>query len=387
MQGEGVAITGLGLVSALGAGVAESLDVLSSGRPSGPDPSPLPTDLDHPPPAFRVHAPLEIDDRLTRTSILALAAVHEAVAQSGLELPGRNPGRVGVVLGTTVGCSFNGEAFYRAYRNGQEPDLAVVRRYLRNDLAPLVAGRIGARGPAITVVNACASGTDAIGIGASLVLSGACDAVVAGGADELERFAYHGFVSLKNVSSRACRPFDRDREGLNLGEGAGAVVLERAPASPVLGRVLGYASASDAHHPTTPHPEGRGLRRVIGAALDAAGLRPVDASFVNAHGTATIENDRVEGAVLADLFRPGTAVVSTKGWTGHTLGAAGAIEAVLCLCGLLEGRIPPTVGCEHPDPECGVTPTREATPVAGGAALSTSLAFGGTNAALVIGGP
>ncbi|MBW2263863.1 MAG: beta-ketoacyl-[acyl-carrier-protein] synthase family protein [Deltaproteobacteria bacterium] len=387
MAGGHVAITGMGLVSALGAGVAESLDVLFSGRTSGPDSSPLPTDVAHPPPAFRVRASLEPDDELTRTSSLALAAVREAVAQSGLDLPGRDPLRTGVVLGTTVGCSFNAEAFYRSYRDGDGPDLGAVERYLRNALAPLVAGRIGAKGPSITVVNACASGTDAIGIGASLIRAGTCDVVVAGGADELERFAYHGFLSLKNVSTRACRPFDRGRDGLNLGEGAGVVVLERTPSSPVLGRVLGYASASDAHHPTTPHPGGRGLRRAIGAALDAAGLRPDEVAFVNAHGTATIENDRVEGSVLADLFAPGLPVVSTKGWTGHTLGAAGAIEAVLALCGLRDGRIPPTAGHEEPDPECGVTPTRETTPITAGAALSTSLAFGGMNAALVIGGP
>ncbi len=382
MKDGSVAITGLGLVSSLGAGVTESLQTLLTGRPVGPTAEPLPSDVPGAPPAFRVDAALEPDPDLTRTSRLALAAVREAIGPRALD-----HGRVGVVLGTTVGCSFNGEAFYRAYRSGQEPDLGAVERYLRNDLARLVARRIGARGPAVTVVNACASGTDAIGIAASLIRSGECDAVVAGGADELERFAYHGFLALKNVSRRACRPFDRGRDGLNLGEGAAALVLERVPSAPVLGRVLGYAAASDAHHPTTPHPGGRGLRRAIGGALDAAGLGPSDLSFVNAHGTATIENDRVEGPVLADLLGPGVPVVSTKGWTGHALGAAGAIEAVLCACGLRDGRIPATAGLVEPDPECVVSPTREATPVGGAAALSTSLAFGGMNSALVLGGP
>jgi len=379
-----VAITGMGIVSALGAGVAESLRTLFSGTPAGPDASPLPSDVPGAPPAFRVGASLEPDGDLTRTSRLALAAVREAIAQSSLDVRALDPRRVGVVLGTTVGCGFNGEAFYRAYRRGEAPGLGAVERYLRNDLARLVSRRIGARGPAVTVVNACASGTDAIGIGASLIRSGECDAVVAGGADELERFAYHGFLSLKNVSGRACRPFDRNRDGLNLGEGAAALVLERAPAAAVLGRVLGYASASDAHHPTTPHPGGRGLRRAIGGALEAAGLGPADLSFVNAHGTATVENDRAEGPVLADLL-PHVPVVSTKGWTGHTLGAAGAIEAVLCVCSLREGRIPETAGFEEPDPECVVSPTREVVRVGDGAALSTSLAFGGMNSVLVLG--
>jgi 3-oxoacyl-(acyl-carrier-protein) synthase len=381
MEDGHVAITGMGIVSALGAGITESLRTLFSGRPAGPDASPVPSGVSGAPPAFRVDEALEPDPGLTRTSRLALAAVQQALGSRALD-----PDRVGVVLGTTVGCSFNGEAFYRAYRSGQEPDLGAVERYLRSDLARLVSRRIGARGPAVTVVNACASGTDAIGIGASLIRSGECDAVVAGGADELERFAYHGFLSLKNVSGRACRPFDRDRDGLNLGEGAAVLVLERSPEVPVLGRVLGYSSASDAHHPTTPHPGGRGLRRAIGGALDEAGLGPADLSFVNAHGTATIENDRVEGPVLADLLPPAVPVVSTKGWTGHTLGAAGAIEAVLCVCGLRDGRIPPTAGLVEPDPECRVSPVREAVRVGEGAALSTSLAFGGMNSALVLGG-
>jgi 3-oxoacyl-(acyl-carrier-protein) synthase len=190
-----------------------------------------------------------------------------------------------------------------------------------------------------------------------------------------------------NSSAERCRPFDLERQGLNLGEGAAAVVLERGEEArrrggEVLALVAGYGSASDAYHPTAPHPNGRGLRHAIATALENARLDPAAVAFVNAHGTGTQENDRVEGCVLADMLPPATLVFSTKGYTGHTLGAAGAIEAVFTIHNLLDHRVPASAGFSTPDPACRVRPTTSTTPFAGKAALSTSLAFGGANAVL-----
>jgi 3-oxoacyl-(acyl-carrier-protein) synthase len=384
-NGEGIVVAGAGMVSAAGSSIPEAMEALYSGATSAPVSPPLPTTVTPAPPSFVVRSPLPPDEDLTRTSRLALAALEQALAS--FDPASLDPPRLGVCMGTTVGCTFNGEAFWRSYRLGEDPGIAHIDKYLRNDLSSLIARRTGAAGPVMTVVNACASGTDAIGLGAEWIASGDCDAVIAGGADELERFAYHGFLSLKNVSLAPCRPFDRGRDGLNLGEGAGIVILRRErEAGQVLGRILGYASASDAHHPTSPHPEGRGLRQAIVIALDKAGLSPSDVDLINAHGTATVENDRIEGRVLADLLSPDLPLVSTKGATGHTLGAAGAIEAIVALRNLADGRVPPSAGFVEPDPECRVVPTTRLVETDASVALSTSLAFGGTNSVLVLGG-
>jgi 3-oxoacyl-[acyl-carrier-protein] synthase-1/3-oxoacyl-[acyl-carrier-protein] synthase II len=239
------------------------------------------------------------------------------------------------------------------------------------------------------VVNACASATDALGLAMTWIRRGLVDVAIAGGSDELKRFSYHGFLSLKNMAAGRCKPFDRRRDGLNLGEGAGVVVLESedhaaARGARSLGSVEGYGAAGDAHHATSPHPEGRGLRQAIAAALESAGLTAGDIGLINGHGTATLDNDRVEGTVLADLF-PETTIVSTKGYTGHMLGAAGTVEAIIALAHLESGRVPATAGFEEFDPECGIRPTTTGVEVDARHALSTSLAFGGTNSVLVLG--
>jgi len=321
-----------------------------------------------------------------RTSGLLAAAALEALADAGLTVEDFKGIRVGVCIGTTVGCAMNDEAFCREMRAGGHPDLEPMERILRSNPAEAMARSLGLRGPRQTVVNACSSGTDAIGLGASWIRAGLCDVVLAGGADELSRITYNGFISLKITSEEACRPFDRDRTGLNLGEGAALLVLE----SPgfrerrARGFVLGYGSACDAHHPTAPHPDGAGLRRAMAEAMKGLGA---PWAFVNAHGTATPDNDRVEALVLSDLL-PGVPFLSTKGYTGHTLGAAGAIEAAFTLACLEQGRIPASAGFENADPGMGgAQPVREATSFSGAVALSQSLAFGGNNAVLALGGP
>jgi len=205
----------------------------------------------------------------------------------------------------------------------------------------------------------------------------------------LSLIPHTGFARLMIYDHEPCRPFDRTRKGLNLGEGAAALILESVEHAcrrnaAILGYVLGYGSAADAYHFTAPHPEGRGLAASIRIAFDHAGLSAPDMAFVNAHGTATPENDKVEGRLLAKLL-PATPVWASKGGTGHTLGAAGALEAVLAVQALIRRRVPASLGFREPDPETDCIPTRDILALDSPYALSTSLGFGGGNAALVLG--
>ena len=328
------------------------------------------------------------------TARMGLAATLEALRNAGLDAERALRGlRVGVCMGTTVGSAMNNEAFYRRYRQGETPDMTPILRYLRSNPAAVIAEALTARGaapgPVQCVCNACSSGADAIGVGASWIRAGLCDLAIAGGADELCRVTYNGFVSLMIHSQEPCRPFDAQRAGLNLGEGAAVLVLERDDArrgrgAESFGRVLGCGMSCDAHHLTAPHPEGRGLRQALAQALEQAGLESGDVAFVNAHGTGTKDNDRVESVVLADAL-PHTPFFSTKARTGHTLGAAGAIEAVLTLGCLRQGRIPASAGYAVADGALPARPVMETRPVRGKAALSFSLAFGGSNAVLALG--
>jgi 3-oxoacyl-(acyl-carrier-protein) synthase len=216
-----------------------------------------------------------------------------------------------------------------------------------------------------------------------------CDFAIAGGADELNRVAMAGFWSLGVMSSRPCAPFDQDRDGLNLGEGAGIVLLESNASARERGKrhgleVAGFGAACDGHHLTAPHPEGRGLQAAIKTALGQAEVTPERISFINAHGTATMENDRAEGNVIGRIFGSRVPLAATKGYTGHTLGAAGGLEAVFTVMGLRLGWIPGSAGFEKQAKDIAVAPVRERTEIDGEFALSTSLAFGGNNAALVI---
>jgi 3-oxoacyl-[acyl-carrier-protein] synthase-1/3-oxoacyl-[acyl-carrier-protein] synthase II len=343
-------------------------------------------------PVFEILSPLlapETDAELLRTTRLALSAAHEALADADLRAESLRALRVGVCIGTTVGSAMNNEEFYRDFRSGRTPDMAPIQRYLRSNPAAALARHYQLDGPTQVVVNACSSGTDAIGVGAAWIRAGLCDIVIAGGADELCRTTYNGFASLMITDTQACRPFDVSRRGLNLGEGAGVLVLESAArlkrrAHRARGYVLGYANATDAHHLTAPHPEGRGLKAALDQALNDAGIGAQPLAFINAHGTGTPDNDKVESKVLRELF-PQVPVVSTKGYTGHTLGAAGGIEAALTLIGLEQGQIPANAGFSRVDPELGLTPTLKTTSVHGSIALSESLAFGGNNAAVILG--
>jgi 3-oxoacyl-(acyl-carrier-protein) synthase len=376
------------MVSAAGADKASTLASFRAGIRNYSTKQPFETTISAP--TFQVGAKLpQLPGRMnaSRTLRLAMRAVGEALTEARLEK--FDPGvRVGVCLGTTVGCQLNSVPFYAAYRRGETPDLDPVRSFLVTNLAQAVGELVGARGPRMTVVNACSSGSDAIGVAAGWVRAGLCDVAIAGGADELYLVPLSGFWSLGVMSGQPCAPFDRDRAGLNLGEGAGVLVLESEAHARRRGfeprfEVAGFGCACDAHHLTAPHPEGRGLEAAVLAALGQ--VNPDEVAFVNAHGTATQDNDRAEGKVIARLFGSDAAFLSTKGLTGHTLGAAGGLEAAFTLLALREGWIPGSAGFESAAEDVPVKPVRRVTDVSGGYGLSTSLAFGGNNAAVLIG--
>ncbi|GFO62350.1 beta-ketoacyl-[acyl-carrier-protein] synthase family protein [Geomonas paludis] len=383
-----VAITGLGCICAAGGTVPECLDSLYAGRRAPAPPERFVSSHPTPFPVFEVRDFREPPE-LLRTSALAVQAAREALADAGFSAAELRGLRVGVCVGTTVGSALNDEGFCRAHRAGEEPNLFPMERILNSNPAAVIARAFDCTGPCQTVVNACASGTDAVGLAASWIRGGICDVAIAGGADELGRITYHGFISLMITDDSPCKPFDRDRKGLNLGEGAGMLVLESEQVRARRGArarsfVMGYGSACDAYHLTAPHPEGAGLRQAVAEALACCAVAPDQVCFVNAHGTGTPDNDRVESRVLAELF-PGVPYHSTKGYTGHTLGAAGGIEAVFTVACLERGLVPGSAGFANADPELAGEPLRGNLEVTGGLALSQSLAFGGSNSVLLFG--
>ncbi|MBN2809429.1 MAG: beta-ketoacyl-[acyl-carrier-protein] synthase family protein [Deltaproteobacteria bacterium] len=388
-----VAVTGIGALCAGGLDFASAFKALFAERLKPAAPRRF--HLDHPTPYPVFELPSSALDHENehepwlRTSRLALAAAREALVDAGWD-NGKNLAqlKVGVCIGTTVGETMNDEQFYRDFRSRKNPGLEAINRYRRSNPATVLAKHFDLNGPRLTLVNACSSGTDAIGVGADWIRAGLCDLVLAGGSDELCRVTCNGFISLMISDPEPCRPFDRQRRGLNLGEGAAVLILEAEKLRKNRNLkprafISGYGSACDAWHLTAPHPEGLGLRRAIQEALNKAHCQAEEISFINAHGTATLNNDLTEGKVLQSLF-PLTPFFSTKGHTGHTLGAAGALEAAFTIAMLESGKIPASAGFREIDPDIGRAPTSVVSTGNGRRALSQSLAFGGNNAALVI---
>ncbi|MEJ2543397.1 MAG: beta-ketoacyl-[acyl-carrier-protein] synthase family protein [Calditrichaceae bacterium] len=392
MKPKGVSVTGLGCICAAGDSVASAMNAMYRSVRNPDIPKRIQAKLEVEYPVFEVASEITVSDPMaTRTSLLALQAANEALNQSNLDEVELQKWRVGVCLGTTVGCTLNNEPFYRDYKTGKNPDLSAINRYLGNNPALYIADKFKCKGPTATIANACSSGTDAIGLAKSWLENDLCDIVITGGADELSRITYLGFISLLISSTEACRPFDKYRKGLNLGEGAGIVIIEKpevvkARSSKTFANIVGYATFADAYHPTAPHPEGIGLTRAIHQAMTQAKIDLEQIGFINAHGTSTQNNDEVEGSTIAKLFSDKIPTVSTKGYTGHTLGAAGGVETVFAIQGLLDQKLPATPGFEEFDPACGVTPTTSNTNISAEFALSNSLAFGGNNSALIFQG-
>lgn len=391
-----VAITGLGLLTAAGRGADATEAALRAGRDglgrlsrfASPRCGHLPV------------AEVRGVEEAPRTVALARPALADALASAGLD--GGQAALASLRVGLAVGCTVGGmpetERALAALAREERPVSPeawpeVWAGHETGATTAALAAAFGLRGPALTIANACASGAQALADGADLLAAGLADVVVAGGVDALCRLTLNGFASLLAVDPAGCRPFDARRGGMSLGEGAAFLVLEpleraRARGARPLALLAGTGSTCDAHHPTRPEPEGRGAEAAMRAALAAAGLEPGAIDYVNAHGTGTPDNDRAEGRALRRLFGEALPPVSsTKRAFGHTLGAAGAIEAAVCVLALERGFLPGTPGFATPDPECALTPLAASRPGAPRACLSNSFGFGGANTALVLRAP
>ncbi len=296
--------------------------------------------------------------------------------------------RLGIAVGTSTASMAETEYGYRNLDQAGHFPPEVSRPQIHNmhSLAGFLRAALDWQGPNLTVSTACSSGAKAWAVGARWLQQGLCDAVLVGGCDSLCLSTLYGFASLQLTSTRPCRPFDSDRDGISIGEAAAFALLVRAddsdPADSL--QLIGYGESADAHHMSAPHPQGAGARLAIESALARAGLTPADIDYINLHGTASRLNDEVEANLIASLFPADVPASSTKGWTGHALGAAGALEASLSLLALEHGLVPGTLNCERPDPACGPQIRSDNADGRLRHVLSNSFGFGGSNASLIL---
>lgn len=330
-------------------------------------------------------------ENLTFSQYFFIKAAEQAFLQAGIKPEQLNLQRVGVIIGASVFPSFHCFEIYKNWKNNQftAADGEGIKTYLSSPLAQWVSNYYGFKGPFQTVVTACASGTDAVGLAKNWIETGLCDAVLCGGTDEIAESPYDGFIRLLVANEERCRPFCKTRKGINLGEGAAALllvsqeILHKFNIVPK-GYVLGYGNTCDAYHPTAPDPQAYGLKKALAFAVKESGLKTEDLAFINAHGTASPANDSAEALAFNEVL-PDVPVWGSKGTTGHTLGAAGALEAVLTLEALNTGILPVTNGFTTPDESLNLIPTVKNTKITKRFAVSDSLAFGGCNAAVVLG--
>jgi 3-oxoacyl-[acyl-carrier-protein] synthase-1 len=388
-----LAITAFTATSALGHGRAAHVEALRARRgglrPNDFTATPLPCAIGRVDALEDVRLPeglARLDSRNHRLAWLGvqaddfLAAARAAVDRHGAD-------RVALIVGTSTSSIGATEEAYRELDGDRLPArLAEPLLHNPHALGLFLEAVLGTRGPCLTTATACSSSARIFAQGARLLRLGLADAVVLAGTDSLCGSVLFGFNALGLIAPDACRPFDAARRGISIGEAAGFALLEReGPAGAP--HLLGYGESSDAHHMSTPHPEGLGARRAIEEALARAGLDGQAVDYINLHGTATPKNDEVEAALVAGLFGPATRASSTKGWTGHTLGAAGILEAVLTLLAMQQGFVPGTLNTARPDAACGpqLALGNEAREIR--VALSNSFGFGGNNCTLAFGRP
>jgi 3-oxoacyl-[acyl-carrier-protein] synthase II len=395
-----VAITGAGIITALGLGWNLNAEGFRAGRSAFRQISHFNVDGQRVKSAAEVDLPLTLPPTLLKTrqivrldhaaSLLVLAA-DEAWRQAGWEPREGLP----LVLGTTSGGTALGEAYYRqAVRTPLRHRLQSTRaiHYQSQVQAGMVLDAFGFDGPITIISNACASGGNAIGHAWELIRSGQSEAILAGGYDALSQLVFSGFNALQALSPTVCRPFDAGRDGLALGEGAAVMALEtfehaRRRGAPILGEIIGYGTAIDNYHLTQPHPQGETALAVMKMACATAGVAPEDVDYVNAHGTGTALNDSAEALAISRWAGPRAAtlpVSSTKAGIGHLLGGAGAVEAVICLMALRGQWLPAQAAFETPDPACNFPIIHKPQDARVNIALSNSFGFGGVNATLIL---
>ncbi len=385
----GFAITGYAVCSSVGATVAESRRALSEGTsPLRPPPVELPfatvcgvVDPDLPAVTGSLRA---YDGRLGRM-VTALADELDPAITAVTRRFGAS--RVAAVLGTSTGGLAETERAWRAWRSsGALPgEDHLAKRHAFHAAVDLLRARYAFGGPGYVLSTACSSGGKVFASAQRLIDAGLADAVLVGAVDTLCETTLRGFHALGILSPTPCRPFARDRDGLNLGEGGALFVVARDGDGPA--RLLGVGESSDGYHMSSPHPEGLGAKAAMRAALERAGVAPDEVDYVNAHGTGTARNDEVEAEAIAEVFGVRVPVASTKGQTGHTLGAAGAIEAAFSIAAIEEGVIPESLRARPLDPRVRVNVTAARREARVRRVLSNSFGFGGSNASVLLGAP
>lgn len=389
-------ISHLTLVNSLGPGKSATLSALQTRR-SGLTPCSF-EDVDLETYIGKVQA---LDSMRVRSDLAAYDCRNNRLAQLCLEQDGfttavdaakRKYGaaRIGVFVGTSTSGILQTELAYRhldPQTGALPPDFHYAETQNSYSLAGFVTRYLGLGGPSLVVSSACSSSAKVFANAARMITAGVCDAALIGGVDSLCLSTLYGFNSLGLVSRLPCRPYDVQRDGISIGEGAGFAFIERAAAGTSADAIflLGVGESSDAYHMSTPHPEGTGAKLAIQRALDSAGLRSDDIDYVNLHGTATKSNDASEGKAIADIFGSNVACSSTKGYTGHLLGAAGITEAIIAMLAVEHGFVPGSANTQQPDPAIQID-YRIATSAAEiNRVISNSFGFGGSNCSLILG--
>ncbi|HDZ87573.1 MAG TPA: beta-ketoacyl-[acyl-carrier-protein] synthase family protein, partial [Nitrospirae bacterium] len=305
---------------------------------------------------------LQKEKRLSRCDMLGLSALDEAVKSSGLDLHSLSPGRIATVMGGGSGGLLSGEMFRKAIANGKKASPSLLVPFSSSSFTDLAASRCNSRGFRTTVSTACSSSSTAIGIAMDLIIDDMADVVITGGSESLSETTFAGFNSLRLVDEVPCRPFDKERKGISLGEGAAIFIIEEAQAAArrgarIIGEIAGYGITGDANHVTAPDPEGSGMAYAVELAIENAGISTGDIDYINAHGTGTHANDLAEVLAIKSMFGNSAYTIpisSTKSMIGHCLGAAGSLEASASLLPLVRGIIPPTANYKNRDPECNL---------------------------------
>jgi 3-oxoacyl-[acyl-carrier-protein] synthase II len=391
------AITGIGVICSIGRDLDDYHDNLSDGKCGIGEISLFDTS------GYRgklgaqiseefIGTSLKDERRLSRCDILGLIAAREAVNSSRLDMSSVEPGRLATVIGSGAGGLLSGERFRRIHMNGKKARPSLLVPFTSSSFTDLLAQRYGSRGPRSTISTACSSSATAMGYAMDMIHDDIADIVITGGSESLSETTFAGFNSLRAVDEAPCRPFDKERKGISLGEGSAIFIVEeensaRQRGASIFAEIAGYGITGDAHHVTAPEPRGRGVSIAIEMALRATGIGKKDIGYINAHGTGTQANDLAETIAIKNVFGRSAydiPVSSTKSMIGHCLGAAGSLEAAASILPFARGTLPPTANYEHMDPECDLNYVPETIEASVKVVLSLSLAFGGNNTALIL---
>lgn len=409
MQKKQVVITGMGVVSPVGTGVEKFWQALLKGQSgirtvSHFDASAFDSQIngdviDYDPMS---HFNSKDARNVSRFIQFGVVATNEALAQAKLDIRQMDTSRAAVVIGSGIGSIVSAEEEYTKYLEKGPGRISpfYITRMIINEAAGQVSINTGATGPSFAIASACATANNCIGEGMRMIQHGEADVVIAGGTESATSIlGLGGFCALKALSRRnnepakASRPFDLNRDGFVMGEGAGVVILEslefaKARGAKILAELAGYGRTSDAYHITAPHAEGLGALKAMDMAIKDAGLKPTDINYINAHGTSTKLNDQIETLAIKKLFgeyAKKIPISSTKSMTGHLLGAAGGIELAACVLSIRDNIVHPTINYETPDPDCDLDYVPNVSRKGQiNVALSNSLGFGGHNATLVV---